>query len=441
MAFSQFQQKPMLGEQLDLAHHLSDFTAAWFFLEGSGLKVFDLSGNGNTGTINGSGVYWLNVGSTHLDSSSGAGDNGHLLTEALDGTDYWERDAGEVHWFIIDLGQTYTVTKVKGRSESAEDPTDINIYVSDDKGDFGAAVGSGIATWQDTEAWVVTDTTDKAGRYVKVEIDATEQGTPGTLQFGTDPRYPMFDVGVDVPCQNWVPGKFGSALDFDGADDYVNWDSASNEWLTNTQGTFATWIKLIDYGSVYQRLFSKTSSSVAGGWHNVLYLRINDDDKVLNWQVFNAAAANVLSLETTNSIVPNTWTHIILTVDTTLGTKIYINGVEETLIAGAGSASDHLWFNDIASTNKETILGGLRGNEGDPVITFFAGQIDHAMIYNHALSASEVTELYMNPFCMFADDNIALVEASIPAVGGQVIIIAQISIFLLPIFFVVRAMK
>ncbi len=41
----------MLGEQIDRAHQLGDPVAAWFFLEGSGNKAFDLSGNGNTGTI------------------------------------------------------------------------------------------------------------------------------------------------------------------------------------------------------------------------------------------------------------------------------------------------------------------------------------------------------------------------------------------------------
>ncbi len=44
------QVKPMLGTQIDHTHISGDPDAAWFFLEGSGRQVFDLSGNGNHAT-------------------------------------------------------------------------------------------------------------------------------------------------------------------------------------------------------------------------------------------------------------------------------------------------------------------------------------------------------------------------------------------------------
>ncbi len=53
-AFGQFQQKPLLGEQVNWAHPLSKgLVGLWLLNEGSGNRVFDLSGNGNTGTITG----------------------------------------------------------------------------------------------------------------------------------------------------------------------------------------------------------------------------------------------------------------------------------------------------------------------------------------------------------------------------------------------------
>ena len=45
-----YQQKPLMGWPLDYDSGPADFVAAWFMLEGTGNKVFDLSGNGNTGT-------------------------------------------------------------------------------------------------------------------------------------------------------------------------------------------------------------------------------------------------------------------------------------------------------------------------------------------------------------------------------------------------------
>lgn len=123
---------------------------------------------------------WLGINSSHL-LPGGAGVGfcgesiGHTLAEALDGDDYWDHMVDEVHWFILDLGQTYTIKKVRGRSEYAgKDPTDVDIFVSDDTENWGAAVASGINTWQDTSVWQEVDTTDKDGRYIKVVINATE---------------------------------------------------------------------------------------------------------------------------------------------------------------------------------------------------------------------------------------------------------------------------
>ena len=44
------QMKPMMGTQVNIAHPLSSFVGFWPMLEGSGNKVFDLSGNGQTAT-------------------------------------------------------------------------------------------------------------------------------------------------------------------------------------------------------------------------------------------------------------------------------------------------------------------------------------------------------------------------------------------------------
>jgi len=52
--------------------------------------------------------------------------------------------------------------------------TVVNIFVSDSKASWGAAVGSGISTWQDTKNWVEVDSTDKVGRYIKVMVIGTE---------------------------------------------------------------------------------------------------------------------------------------------------------------------------------------------------------------------------------------------------------------------------
>lgn len=105
----------------------------------------------------------------------------------------------ETHWFIIDLGMSLHVEQVRGRSggDLSRDPTNVNIYVSDSIVDFGAAVATNITTWQDTTAWQEVSVTHKNGRYVKVEITATEDANK-TLEFGGPATgyYKIFDVYV-----------------------------------------------------------------------------------------------------------------------------------------------------------------------------------------------------------------------------------------------------
>ena len=47
-------QKPPLGIQIDWSNPITKgLVGCWLFNEGSGDKVYDLSGNGNTGTLTG----------------------------------------------------------------------------------------------------------------------------------------------------------------------------------------------------------------------------------------------------------------------------------------------------------------------------------------------------------------------------------------------------
>jgi len=117
---------------------------------------------------------WLGISSAEYDSHCGD-DGTNTIETALDGTRLWKHAVDEDHWFILDLGSTHTIKKFRGRSNSiGNDPLKIDIYVSDSKTEWGAAVATDIDTWQDTDEWVEVDSTDKDGRYIKVVIKDTE---------------------------------------------------------------------------------------------------------------------------------------------------------------------------------------------------------------------------------------------------------------------------
>lgn len=150
---------------------------------------------------------WIGINSSHIDSKCGEEGDG-TLADALDGTDQWDHDVSEVHWFILDLGQTYTIKKVRGRSDWVRDPTDVDIYVSNDKEDWGEARATGISTWEDCGAapidWVEVDTTDRDGRYIKVVINATEDGVGGMISWGDSPACTIFDAYGSVVAVGWT---------------------------------------------------------------------------------------------------------------------------------------------------------------------------------------------------------------------------------------------
>ncbi len=141
---------------------------------------------------------WLGINSMNYHSSCGyegpIGPPG-----ALDGVDAWAHLCTENHWLIIDLSNPYNIKKLRGRSDTGNDPTSVDIYISNDPNNWGSAVHTGITTWQDTSTWAEVDITDTVGRYINISITSTESGA-GTdyLEFGGIPT-PMtiFDVYGD----------------------------------------------------------------------------------------------------------------------------------------------------------------------------------------------------------------------------------------------------
>ena len=69
----------------------------------------------------------------------------------------------------------------------------------------------------------------------------------------------------DVIGATWMAGKCGSALGFDGENDYVT--ILGGSWLTQTKGTIEAWVKIHPDGTGGRIISTET-----GGWHNGLYL-------------------------------------------------------------------------------------------------------------------------------------------------------------------------
>ena len=137
---------------------------------------------------------WLGIDSSNLHSYCGY--TSKDLESALDGDgSYWAHYAKEAHWFILDLGGNYSITKVGSFSDMPYDPIDVDIYISTDTEDWGEPVVSSVDQWQDcTPPYVEVGCTEKTGRYIKVVISGTEHDSPGYVQWGYNLQFPIIDV-------------------------------------------------------------------------------------------------------------------------------------------------------------------------------------------------------------------------------------------------------
>jgi hypothetical protein len=181
----------------------------------------------------------------------------------------------------------------------------------------------------------------------------------------------------------WTTGKSGAALAFNGTDGVVN--AGARPALANMPAmTVSAWIKPTGTGETgYGRIVQKGNGTMTsvGFWMNM------SNTGGLQFSVYMTPAS--VQRYTAGSIINMTgiWQHVVATWDGTTngsGIHIYRNGAEVaygTTINGSGSRVD-----DSAST--------LWIGNNDSGARTFAGAMDDVRIYNRALTAQEITDLY-----------------------------------------------
>jgi hypothetical protein len=114
-----------------------------------------------------------NVWTTPTVIHSKCGESGvNVATRTIDddtGT-WWQHNDVCFHWIIFDMGATKTITKIRvyqvGTTSYRWGQDDgLTVYVSDDVGDFGAAVWEGAL---DATGWQESGSFSKNGRYIKL---------------------------------------------------------------------------------------------------------------------------------------------------------------------------------------------------------------------------------------------------------------------------------
>jgi alpha-galactosidase len=176
---------------------------------------------------------------------------------------------------------------------------------------------------------------------------------------------------LNIPPSGWVPGKYGSALSFNGTDASVVLPSSVN--FTNTF-TVAAWIYPRNAGGIGS-FISVQSSFLASGFR----FFIDGDSLYLQGETttgYQSAALGIGAIQNGN------WYHVAVTYDNSTITA-YVNGV----LAGSASWGGNMIMNPGASSHI--------GTEGG---YFFNGIIDEVMLFTRPLAPSEIALLYQGAY-------------------------------------------
>ncbi len=187
-------------------------------------------------------------------------------------------------------------------------------------------------------------------------VDSSDYGNHGTLHIGPQ----------------WVAGKLGGALRFDGVDDFVSVQNVQSLTADN-EVTVMLWLNA-------ERIGGGTSGDYGGlvtkgtGAIRAYNFYMNSPDK-LHFSV--GPAGGWVHSWSTGTFVTNEWTHVVAQI-VDGHHQYYINGQN----AGTGGEGSTL------ALSPDPVLIG-RAPEG----TYSQGTFDDVRIYNRALSQQEVQEV------------------------------------------------
>ena len=206
----------------------------------------------------------------------------------------------------------------------------------------------------------------------------------------------------------WQGGKYGPATKYvTGSTQYFQRDECPVSVLPYT---VSAWVKCGENNPAVFSCFFYIGKS--GDAADYFVLAFQTDGQIRGWDRNSGAQA-----ETANDYADDAWHHVVALVTPTAQIRIdlYVDGDYRVDHTGASS--------DVTSTYNRIAFGMAR--DVSPSFAY-TGLIDNVMIWNRALTASEIQQLYIEPFGMFKNpfDWYWYGGIGAPAVGaGQVIFI------------------
>jgi hypothetical protein len=173
----------------------------------------------------------------------------------------------------------------------------------------------------------------------------------------------------------WVDGKFGKALKFDGADDYIVVPDSDSLDVNGDQITIVAWIKGSGWPAA-NHIVRKLHDQAQG---HIYVLRVQPET-IRVYIATDIKPSPGYQVDGTTPLNTDKWYHVALVYDGG-EIRIYLNGELDGSLTASG--------------NIETSDAELRIGRGDPA-GYFAGVIDEVAIFNVALDEEEIKEIMEN---------------------------------------------
>lgn len=191
--------------------------------------------------------------------------------------------------------------------------------------------------------------------------DSSGSGNTGTL--------------TNMAGTEWAAGKVGGGLSFDGTNDGTGPSVRTSLTVDLDDAlSLSAWVNVANTTSSSYNIFGAMTSATD---YFMILPRVNMVGMTLQHRA-NPPAGGSLSTTPSQNITANIWTHIAMSKASGSNVKIYQNGVKIT--------DESLSYTGY--TPAELYIGGMSNGNNS-----FNGILDEIRVYDHALSAVEVSAL------------------------------------------------